>query len=124
MNAGSVQQSAPAHIRKAASVISFANLTEEEKEVISRMERAQADYESIIASAREEALEQGKEEGIEIGAERSRSEHEDKTIEIAVRLVYESQFPVSKAIEFTGLGVDFKDRLTKILDERGIFYKI
>ena len=74
-NTGVVSPEAPAHIRKASSIIEFSNLTEEELNMARTLERAQAIYDADMygsyiegeAKGRAEGLAESKAEGLAEG---------------------------------------------------------
>ncbi len=62
-----LQPDAPEYIKRAKSIINTDNMKKEEIEMISRVEKAEADYHAMLDSARNEGLAFGREEGRAIG---------------------------------------------------------
>jgi len=61
-NTGEARDDAPEYIRKASRIIEKANLTQEERDVINQMERAEEIYKDTIYTARLEGERIGKAE--------------------------------------------------------------
>jgi predicted transposase/invertase (TIGR01784 family) len=59
---GTAPNDCPEYIKKAATVIKFENLAQEEKDMINTFERAQANYESELYTAIREGMREGKRE--------------------------------------------------------------
>jgi hypothetical protein len=81
---------APEYIRKAASIIEYANMNEEERYVIDALEMAEADMLAQLEYAKDEGIKEGRKEGREEGREEGikegRKEEKGKCIRILVSL--------------------------------------
>ncbi len=64
---GTVSQSAPEYIKKAATIIDYVNLSKEEQTVTDALEKARATYDAQLLYAEEKGEERGKIIGKEIG---------------------------------------------------------
>ena len=93
----------PAYIRKAEKYIDFANLGKEERRMISLEEKARADYESVLSTAKDEGREEGLAEGREEGLAEGREEGaEQRSLQIA-RNMKDNGYPTEEIEVITGL---------------------
>jgi predicted transposase/invertase (TIGR01784 family) len=105
---GKAPDDAPEYIRKAARVIEIANLTQEERDMIDRLERAREIYKNELYSAQLE----GREEGEKIGEARGEARLKEKTIAIAQSLL-EAGMSIFDVSRHTGATEDEIRKLTQ-----------
>jgi len=94
--------SAPGYIRKAAKLLDYANLTQEERRMFDWKEYAESAYESELYTARRIGLDEGREEGRKEGREEGR---EEERLANAARMKADGVEPALIA-KYTGLGID------------------
>jgi len=103
---GEAPEGAPEYIKKAAWVIEMANLTQEERDVIDQIERAEEIYKNTIYSAQIEGerigVAKGKIEGERIGEANGKIE---ERLAIARNMLNNNR-PVDMIVEDTGLTID------------------
>ena len=96
-NTGEAPDNAPEYIRKASRIIEKANLTQEERDVINQMERAEEIYKDTIYTAQIE--------GERIGEARSDKKKELAILDIARKALHMGM-TIANASELTGMSED------------------
>ena len=91
---GTVKPDAPEYIRKACSVIDYANLGKEEREVAFALEKGQAIHDAELVSSFLDGKDIGKAEG-----------KAERNVEFARSMIANSE-PIDKIAQYTGLGID------------------
>ncbi|GHU74169.1 hypothetical protein FACS1894188_01610 [Clostridia bacterium] len=105
---GETDDTAPDYIKRAADVIKLVNMSEEERAVAARVDKAIADYNAGIATAKREGLIEG-----EIKAK----------IEAVINIILDFGATLSKAINTAKLPENARPDLIRELQARGIEYQ-
>ena len=96
---GEVSAGAPEYIKKASSIIEFLNLTEEERNVVQILDKAQAIMDSELVSSYFEGLEEGEARGEARGEANAKIMNAKSMIKDGV--------PLEKVAIYSGLPLDF-----------------
>jgi predicted transposase/invertase (TIGR01784 family) len=108
---GEADKSAPGYIKKAAEIIGFMNLSEEERNMAIMIDKARADYDAGLASAEYRGKIEGKVEGKIEGK-----------IEAVIDLMTATNTPLSKAAQILKFPESEKGKLLSELQARGVKY--
>ena len=95
---GEADEGAPPYIKKASKIVEYINLSEEERFMISAMERLEANDEAERAYYIAESRAKGREQGMAEGERK-------KAIEMAKKMLLKNK-PINEIIEFTELPED------------------
>jgi len=104
---GTVAADAPDYINLAKNLIDFVNLDEDERKMVSAIERAEANYHSIIGTAYDEGHDDGEVK---------------KGIRAAVNNVIMFHCSISVAMEAAELDSKYRDEVISELKKRNIFF--
>jgi len=106
---GAVAADDPAYLREAATIIDHANMSQEERDMISIEEKAEADYQSDLYYAEKRGRGEGREQGIQQGAFDAKLD--DARAALQLHLTHD------QVMAITGLDAGTVDRLA---DELGL----
>ena len=108
---GEVGPDAPAYLQKASRIIEFVNLSEEERRVATKLEKARAIYDAGLVSAFHDGKDEGRDEGRIEGRNEGRVEGEArKSLEIAKRLI-KWEMSLEDIAETTGIDTSALQKL-------------
>ena len=105
---GETQDDAPCHIKQAKTLINYENLSGDEREMVSSLEKAEATYESIMFTIYEE----GRDEGKNLQA-----------IQDAVNAIKKWHCTLDEAMEFVKLKSKYREDVIAELKKQNIEYK-
>jgi predicted transposase/invertase (TIGR01784 family) len=109
---GEVDVNAPDYILKASRIIEAVNMDEEEHDMLTLLERAQARHEAEIYDAFYDGRNEGKAEG-----------NTEGKLEAAINIIKELDLPLSKAMSITGLPESEKKQLISELSQLQVIYR-
>ena len=117
---GETLDNAPCYIKQAKALIKYENLDEDEREMISSLEKAEATYESIMFTIYEEGRDEGRDEGIEIGMDKGKNL---QAIQDAVNAIKKWHCTLDEAMEFVKLKSEYREDMVAELKKQNIEFK-
>jgi hypothetical protein len=117
---GEVSINAPDYILKASRIIETVNMDEEEHDMLTLLERAQARHEAEIYDAFYDGRDEGKAEGRLEGRLEGKTEGK---LEATINIIRELDLPLSRAMSVTGLPESEKMQLINELSHMHIIYR-
>ena len=108
---GEVDEDAPEYIKKASRTIEYANLGEEERNMASAVEKAEATYQAVLYGSYLEGKDEGKAEGMAVGMAAGMATGRTEGLYEVARKLLRRNRPIAEIMEDTGLTLEEIEKL-------------